>query len=293
MNARLNKENVLLTAQRILGLAGLASLALACAGPAWAQSQPSPTESTPAHPAVTAPATSPGVPSSSVAPGPKQGLTQSSQAGPSVPRGQHEGIAVHGHWIIDVKNPDGTLASHREFENAIASTGPDLLTGLLSGQYTSGGFYVILRGAMGNPGGCISSVDVCYLIDTRASGGCIFGGFFNVAPCGALTYTPNPQTIGLLAAGYTLTGTVQLPSGPNPFLIISVSSGVNFCFNQYAIVKPFSFLPTSPQVCGAPNLTNGNANGVNPSDLTGTSIATLTVNPGQTVSVTVVITFSS
>ena len=24
----------------------------------------------------------------------------------------HEGITVHGHWTIDVKNPDGTVASH-------------------------------------------------------------------------------------------------------------------------------------------------------------------------------------
>jgi hypothetical protein len=27
-------------------------------------------------------------------------------------------IHVHGHWVIDVRNPDGTLASHREFENS-------------------------------------------------------------------------------------------------------------------------------------------------------------------------------
>ena len=30
-----------------------------------------------------------------------------------------EGIAVHGRWIIDVRNPDGTLVSHQDFENAI------------------------------------------------------------------------------------------------------------------------------------------------------------------------------
>src|SRR5271168_3514589 len=33
----------------------------------------------------------------------------------------HEGITVHGHWTIDVKNPDGTVASHHEFENSIAA----------------------------------------------------------------------------------------------------------------------------------------------------------------------------
>jgi len=32
--------------------------------------------------------------------------------------GKNEGIKVHGHWVIDVKNPDGSLAGHRDFENS-------------------------------------------------------------------------------------------------------------------------------------------------------------------------------
>jgi hypothetical protein len=32
--------------------------------------------------------------------------------------GPREGIHVHGHWVIDVRNPDGTLVTHREFENS-------------------------------------------------------------------------------------------------------------------------------------------------------------------------------
>lgn len=31
------------------------------------------------------------------------------------------GIKVHGHWIIDVRNADGTLVAHHEFENALAN----------------------------------------------------------------------------------------------------------------------------------------------------------------------------
>jgi hypothetical protein len=30
-----------------------------------------------------------------------------------------EGIKVHGHWTIEVREPDGRLVSHREFENAL------------------------------------------------------------------------------------------------------------------------------------------------------------------------------
>jgi hypothetical protein len=36
---------------------------------------------------------------------------------------QTEGIKVHGQWTIDVLNPDGSLASHHEFRNALDSFG--------------------------------------------------------------------------------------------------------------------------------------------------------------------------
>ena len=32
--------------------------------------------------------------------------------------GSNEGIQVHGHWTIEVTNPDGSLASRTEFERA-------------------------------------------------------------------------------------------------------------------------------------------------------------------------------
>jgi hypothetical protein len=46
---------------------------------------------------------------------------------------EKEGIKVHGHWTIDVRNADGTLASHNEFENAlIPIVGQQTLSDLLS-----------------------------------------------------------------------------------------------------------------------------------------------------------------
>ncbi len=46
---------------------------------------------------------------------------------------QHEGIKVHGHWIIEVRNPDGTLVSHHEFENALDPSSGQLLPTVLLG----------------------------------------------------------------------------------------------------------------------------------------------------------------
>jgi hypothetical protein len=40
-----------------------------------------------------------------------------------------EGIRIHGHWVIDVKNPDGTPAGHHDFQNSLQSGGSLLLAG--------------------------------------------------------------------------------------------------------------------------------------------------------------------
>lgn len=53
-----------------------------------------------------------------------------------------EGIKVHGHWKIVVKNPDGTVATTSEFENSLitsaGNTGGDtFLVGLLAGETTA------------------------------------------------------------------------------------------------------------------------------------------------------------
>ena len=56
------------------------------------------------------------------------------QPAPATPSGgNHEGVKMHGHWVIDVKNPDGTIAEHRDFENTITGYGQELLAGLISG----------------------------------------------------------------------------------------------------------------------------------------------------------------
>jgi hypothetical protein len=54
------------------------------------------------------------------------------------------GIKVHGHWVMDIKNPDGTLVKHLDFQNSLTtgggttsssfSTGDQLLVALLSGS---------------------------------------------------------------------------------------------------------------------------------------------------------------
>src|SRR5713226_6208411 len=65
----------------------------------------------------------PGVVSNLKAQTPKKAETPTKASAASESGGQKEGIKVHGHWTIDVRNPDGTLVTHREFENSLAASG--------------------------------------------------------------------------------------------------------------------------------------------------------------------------
>jgi hypothetical protein len=62
-----------------------------------------------------------------------------------------EGIKVHGHWTIDVKNPDGTLVSHREFDNALQTDGQTSLAKILTHGTNALGWVVMLADSSGNP----------------------------------------------------------------------------------------------------------------------------------------------
>jgi hypothetical protein len=60
---------------------------------------------------------------------------------------KQEGIKVHGHWIIEVKDPDGTVKTHREFENSLFSGsngGAYFLANAVLGYSVTGGFGVEL-----------------------------------------------------------------------------------------------------------------------------------------------------
>jgi hypothetical protein len=58
-----------------------------------------------------------------------------------------EGVKVHGHWTIEVINPDGSPAEKREFENAYYAAGTSL-PNILGRQYSVGGWEVELAGTV-------------------------------------------------------------------------------------------------------------------------------------------------
>lgn len=88
----------------------------------------------------------------------KQGPARPAAERESENRGApHEGIKVHGHWIIDVKTPDGKLVSHHEFENSLQDGGRKLLTLALARKLSLGTWDIVLstNATCGDAGGCV------------------------------------------------------------------------------------------------------------------------------------------
>jgi len=92
----------------------------------------------------------------------------------------NDAIKVHGHWIIEVRNPDGKLTERREFENSLAeSTGGNALADVLAQLQTLGGWAILL---------------------TKAS--CESTNFFNYpTPAGACPGAPCATVVGAIGLG--------------------------------------------------------------------------------------------
>ena len=69
-------------------------------------------------------------------------------------KGPAEGIKVHGHWTIELRNPDGGLDSRHELENElIPGMGTTLLAGLLGNVYDDTSWGINLWGSPADPCG--------------------------------------------------------------------------------------------------------------------------------------------
>jgi len=85
-----------------------------------------------------------------VVPGSADGMKTSETAIQEVaaaPGGPAEGVAVHGHWTIEVRNPDGSLVVHREFDNTLQPRGNETLVSILAREKIAGRWNVVIVGS--------------------------------------------------------------------------------------------------------------------------------------------------
>jgi hypothetical protein len=303
MNARLSKESVVRIAKRIFGLAGLASLTLVCAGAAWSQSQPAQTQPTAALPVVTAHATSPAADPSGPTPTAKQVAAQSPSAKASASKRRPDGIAVSGWWTIEVRNPDGRVVTHREFENSLTAAGQGVLANVLSNQGNPAGYIVLGSWAVAL---CNSGGTECYSQTAPISNEFIFdleqqgsqtanpstcnGSVSNVTTpfpylyvCYPTLTMPQPSVLPSNGGVLALSG--NIPSSPltGEVYIDTVETVINECTATAA-------QPYSASACFAtPNTSN-----LIPQTFTLATVSpVVSVQPNQSVSVMVQFSFSS
>jgi hypothetical protein len=205
---------------------------------------------------------------------------------PSSGKPGNEGIKVHGHWVIDVKNPDGSLAGHRDFENSLADGG-QLLVGLLSGYFVAGGYDITLIGDVCPPTGGSNSTG-CAIVSAIA------GNWTNLCQLG-YCYPGLTSTVNLSSSGgpfsMVLAGSFQAPRAA---IISSVQTQYNVCyipFNSGHGFYPNTFSSASPAACNGTSGPAGNDYAVG--NFTGTNLTTpIAVTAGQIIQVSVTISFS-
>lgn len=153
-------------------------------------------------------------------------------------KGQHEGVKVHGHWTIEVRNPDGKLVSHTEFENALVQPGgAENLAAMLLGGVVVGGYVIDLGSdTTGLKGPCATNAKVtgCFLVGSLISPEpAAFGD--NSSGCGGTGY-PNQIT----------------PTGPCFPLSISPVSNTGLAFGGTAVADTTASITDvflNPTVC--------------------------------------------
>ena len=208
----------------------LVAAVLLGAGTALAQSNPAAPPDAKAAPATVAAGLS--RPASAAAPA--AGGSAQAQAAPAAASvtpaakrrggGEQEGIKVHGHWTLVVKNPDGTVADKRDFENSLDIGGMAVLEEMLGGTVSPGAWAVSLGNRSGGTGPCTGAAFTPFpnnAPDQPSSGNCIMvlpGGVYASGNSGALAVgcgaqagcTPNltltPQRINVLPVCVPISG---------------------------------------------------------------------------------------
>jgi hypothetical protein len=197
----------------------------------------------------------------------------------------HQGMKVHGHWVINISNPDGTVVQHHEFENSLEGSAQGFMVGLLSGYMVPGDWMIVL-GAQSGPAACDATYEFCGLIHNAATYPA--QGYCGIYYCtgSTLSYAYNFGTGFAGPYSIVLTGSI---TANQTGTVGSVYTLLNTCANigYSATADPSSIETSSPTAC---------VTQTNPSTwygpFTDTNITPISVTSGQQIQAIVTITFS-
>ncbi len=197
----------------------------------------------------------------------------------------HQGLKVHGHWVINILNPDGTQVQHHEFENSLEGSAQGFLVGLLSGYMVPGDWMIVLGAQSGN-GPCTATYEYCGIVHNAATYPA--QGYCNSYYCtgSTLNYTYNFGTDFAGPYSIVLSGTI---TANETGTIGSVFTLLNTCANiaYSSTANPSSIETSSPATC-----VTQTAQQPWYGPFTDTNITPIAVTDGQLIQAIVTITFS-
>jgi len=218
-------------------------------------------------------------------------------------KGIYNGITVHGHWTIEVRNPDGKVVTHREFENSVVpGNGPQAIESMMLGAWVPQAYRVVLSGTGASqspanaPAPCSynSSPATCTIQENVPSS----GPNAQTCPNGSqtifcnLTRSPN-SLIGNFPA---LMAGQPVSAQPITFTGSAIASEAGYVGEVTLLLTACNNTTTSspgtisPATCVAGTYPSGTT--IQLSGLTDTSLSSpVQVQSGQTVQATVVISF--
>lgn len=146
------------------------------------------------------------------------------EEGAAVSTTPSEGIKIHGHWTIEVRDPDGTLVSRHEFENALRTDGGTLFTEILGRIKVPGRWTVTTTGTA--CGG--SPTSSCVLVESTDPRTPSSNTFFNLSVTQSLvggvpSLVLSGNATALLDGDITQVGTL------NAFCIVAALTGPVEC----------------------------------------------------------------
>lgn len=192
-------------------------------------------------------------------------------------KGLNTAIKVHGHWVVEVRDPDGKVTARREFENSLAGGvggGAGLLAGLLGRVVTSGAWVVNLSDSSGSIAAFISEPNA------PAPLACTNPG----AVCSNNLSLSATTSTGLLLGTLTLSGSAVWPqNSPSGDTINAVATSNSVCTPSTSTASCPSSSAYTTVVYGT--FTNRFLDGQNGDP------PAVPVGPGQTVTASVTFSF--
>jgi hypothetical protein len=212
--------------------------------------------------------------------------------------GPQEGIKLHGHWTIDVKNPDGTLVKHNVFDNQLQYDGTQYLTALISGYAAAGDYAIYFTNATATPTASpttnvvcpapasttTSTFPYCSIVTNVNSQPGLFHCLHYVCVSG-LTVTPTFGS-GTGLPNVTLVGAITAPQAGAVVNVYIGFAGCNIASTTTPLPQPTSAATITPAACETS--TTNSFGGT----MSGTTITPITVVAGQIIQITVAFTFS-